>query len=49
MAGKGEVSRQTLVFDTSLTEVRVLRDFGLERPAAETWHGKAFFTDAGNS
>jgi len=49
MAGKGEVSRQTLVFDTSLTEVRALRNFGLERAAEETWHGKAFFTHAGNS
>ncbi len=49
MAGAGEVSRQTLVFDTSLTEVRALREVGLERPAAETWHGEAFFTHDGNS
>ena len=49
MDGTGEVSRQTLVFDTSLTEVRALRKAGLERPAAETWHGEVFFTHDGNS
>ena len=48
MAGKGEVSRQTLVFDTSLTEVRVLRTSALSVPLQNVAR-ESIFTDAGNS
>ena len=49
MVGQGHVSRETSVFDTSLTRMGFLRDTGLERPAGETWHGKAFFKRDTNS
>jgi hypothetical protein len=42
-AETGDVQPSTLVFDTSLTSVGQARDGDLERPAAETWHGRAFF------
>ena len=45
LAASGEVSRETHVFDTSLTGLAELRDGALERPAAETWHGRAFFRE----
>jgi len=37
------VGPAVMVFDTSLTRVGEERAGGLERPAAESWHGKAFF------
>jgi hypothetical protein len=43
MARDGEVDVRTPVFDTSLTRLSVLRAHGLERPAADSWHGRAFF------
>lgn len=43
LAADGSVSRDTRVFDTSLTRIADLRGGALERPAAETWHGRAFF------
>ena len=43
LAREGAVGPQTLVFDTSLTKVGQKRAGELERPAARTWHGKAFF------
>jgi len=43
MAREGTVSPDTSVFDTSLTRMKVLRGAGLERPARESWHGRAFF------
>ena len=43
LAGEGAVGPSVLVFDTSLTKVGQEREGGLERPAAETWHGKTFF------
>ena len=43
LAEQGAVSAGTLVFDTSLTSVGQERAGGLERPAAETWHGRTFF------
>jgi len=43
LASAGEVTPGTRVFDTSLTRVDQLRSGSLERPAAETWHGRAFF------
>lgn len=43
MARRGEVDPQTPVFDTTLTRLAQLRTVGLERPAQESWHGRAFF------
>ena len=40
---RGAVTPDIIVADTTLTRLRELREGGLERPAAETWHGKAFF------
>jgi len=45
LATEGSVTPDTHVFDTSLTRVDEVRSGGLERPAAETWHGRAFFRD----
>jgi hypothetical protein len=39
----GDVDLDTPVFDTTLTRLSALRGGGLERPARESWHGKAFF------
>ena len=44
LAQRGEVVPDTRVFDTSLTRVDQLRAGALERPASETWHGRAFFS-----
>jgi hypothetical protein len=46
LAADGEVTRATHVFDTSLTRLSDLRDGALERPASETWHGRAFFRES---
>lgn len=46
LAESGEVAADGHVFDTSLTRVDQVRAGGLERPASETWHGRAFFKDA---
>ena len=43
LAESGAVGPETHVFDTSLTTIGSLRAGGLEQPAAETWHGRAFF------
>ena len=43
LAADQRVTSGTHVFDTSLTSVDALREGALERPAAETWHGRAFF------
>ena len=45
LAGEGSVGPGTRVFDTSLTRVEQARGGELERPASETWHGRAFFRD----
>ncbi len=42
-AKEGAVDPSTRVFDTTLTRLVDLRRSGLERPARESWHGKAFF------
>ena len=42
MARAGEVDGQTRVFDLTADTVGALRRHGLERPAAESWHGAAF-------
>ena len=49
MASEGEVTPDTPVFDTSLTRISDLRDGGLEKPARESWHGRAFFRLAPSS
>ncbi len=41
----GEVGPETRVFDTSLTRVDQARAGELERPARESWHGRAFFRE----
>lgn len=38
----GAVTEATPVFDTTITSLGVLRAEGLERPAAESWHGRIF-------
>lgn len=43
LAGEGRVGPDTRVFDTTLTKVSELREGKLERPARESWHGRAFF------
>ena len=43
MAEEGHVGPEVTVVDTTLTTIRQLREGALERPAAETWHGRAFF------
>ena len=42
LARAGEADGQTRVFDLTPDTVGALRRNGLERPAAESWHGKAF-------
>jgi len=49
LAREGAVGPDTPVFDTSLTKLSELRTRGLERPARESWHGKAFFRDGGTA
>lgn len=39
----GAVTPETVVFDNSLTRVGAVRDGRWELPAAESWHGRAFF------
>ncbi|MBW3533890.1 MAG: hypothetical protein KY453_01520 [Gemmatimonadetes bacterium] len=41
-AAEGEVGPDTLVFDTTITSDGELREGRWERPARETWHGRAF-------
>lgn len=43
-ADAGEVGPDTRVFDTTLTRVGALREGGLEVPARDAWHGRAFFS-----
>lgn len=43
LASTGEVTVDTPVFDTSLTSVAQASDGSLERPAHDSWHGRAFF------
>lgn len=49
MAAEGEVTADTPVFDTTLTRISKLREGGLEKPARESWHGRAFFRMAPSS
>ena len=43
MARAGSVTRETPVFNNSLTTVGQLRSGGWEVPAADSWHARAFF------
>ncbi len=43
LAAAGGVASDVPVFDTTLTRIAQVREGGLERPAAESWHGKVFF------
>lgn len=42
-ARQGEVSSDTLVFDTTITSLGALRSGKLEVPARSSWHGSVFF------
>ena len=46
LAGQGQVSPETVVFDTSITTVAELRAGALEKRCADSWHGRAFFRDS---
>lgn len=45
MVERGALAPDVRVFDTTLVRVDQLRDGGLEAPARETWHGRAFFKE----
>jgi hypothetical protein len=45
LASEGSVGPDVRVVDTTLTTVGQVRDGRLERPASETWHGRAFFAE----
>lgn len=45
LVGSGAVTPGTHVFDTSVTRMKAFRGGGLERPARESWHGRAFFRE----
>jgi hypothetical protein len=45
LAESGAVTPDTPVFDTSLTRVEQARAGRLEKPASESWHGRAFFPE----
>ena len=40
----GSVGQDTVVFDNTLTNVGAVRDGRWELPAANSWHGRAFFS-----
>lgn len=42
MVREGDVTGETPVFDTTLTRMAELRNGGLEKPASESWHARAF-------
>jgi len=43
LVASGSVSQATVVFDNTLTTVGAVRDGRWELPAADSWHGRAFF------
>lgn len=43
LARAGQVTPDTIVFDNTLTQMGELQNGRWERPAAQTWHGRAFF------
>lgn len=42
---EGAIGPDVRVFDTTLTSIGQVREGLLERPAAESWHGRAFFAE----
>ena len=42
LAREGAVTGETRVLDLTATDLGALRAAGVERPAAETWHGQVF-------
>ena len=49
LAEDGEVHRETVVFDPTLTRMAEYRTGKWEGPAGQSWHGRAFFRDAAPS
>jgi hypothetical protein len=49
LAEEGTVAPDVTVVDTTLTSLGQLREGGLEKPANESWHGKAFFRSSATS
>ena len=47
LASSGEVGPETTVFDNTLTRLGDVRAGRWETPAANAWHGRAFFRSAG--
>jgi hypothetical protein len=47
LAAAGAVSRDTVVFDNTVPSLGALRAGRWETPARASWHGRAFFDDAG--
>ena len=47
LASAGEVGPRTTVFDNTLTRLGDVRAGRWETPAANAWHGRAFFRSAG--
>ena len=45
LAARGDVTPDTVVFDTSLTRLDRLRAGEWERPAGDSWHRRVFFRD----
>ena len=43
LAASGSVTLDTIVFDNTITRVGDVRSGRWERPAADAWHGRAFF------
>lgn len=43
LAASGQVTRDAVVFDNTITTVGDVRRGRWERPAADAWHGRAFF------
>lgn len=43
LAAQGDVSRETTVFDNTLTRLGDVREGRWETTAAHSWHGRAFF------
>ena len=43
---RGELGQDVRVFDTTLVRVAQFRAGGLEAPAADTWHRRAFFPES---
>ena len=39
----GSISQETVVFDNTVTTAGAVRDGRWELPAANSWHGRAFF------